>query len=141
MSLINELMETSSDLRVSSKFNTLNGVLYFSAGMLLILWPGAVQAIFGEAEFSGNEASLVRVVGMSVAVIGWLYFFGGRSGGRQFTAASVLDRIILVPLVLIPIALSGVYPRLLIAFAILDVLLGSTAWYLLVRERRAASAS
>lgn len=139
MSLINELKETPSNLRQSSKFNVLNGVLYFAAGMLLILWPGAVQVLFGEAEFVGNEASLIRVVGMAVAVIGWLYFFGGRSGGRQFTAASVLDRIILVPLVLVPIAMSGVYPALFIAFAILDPVLGLTAWYLLVQERRATT--
>lgn len=139
MSLINELMEAPSNLRQSSKFNVLNGVLYFGAGMLLILWPGAVQVLFGEAEFVGNEAPLVRVVGMAVAAIGWLYFFGGRSGGRQFTAASVLDRVILVPLVLVPIALSGVFPTFLFAFAILDPVLGLTAWYLLVRERRAAT--
>lgn len=141
MSLMNELMETPPDLRQSSKFNVLNGVLYFSAGMLLILWPGAVQVLLGEAEFVGNEASLVRVVGMAVAVIGWLYFFGGRSGSRQFSAASVLDRVILVPLVLVPIALSGVFPTLFIAFAILDPVLGLTAWYLLVRERRPTTES
>jgi hypothetical protein len=73
---------------------------------------------------------------MSVAVIGWFYFFGGRSGGRQVVAASVIDRIVLVPIVLIPIALAGVFPRLCWTFAVLDPLLGITAWYLLARERR-----
>jgi hypothetical protein len=73
---------------------------------------------------------------MAVAIIGWFYLFGGRSGGRQVVAASVLDRIILVPLVLIPLALAGVFPRLLLTFAVLDPLLGLVAWYLLARERR-----
>jgi hypothetical protein len=138
MSLLDELKEAPSTLRLSSKFTVLNGVLYFTAGMLLIVWPGALQSILGESEFVGREAPLVRVLGMSVAVIGWLYFFGGRSGGRQFAAASVVDRIILVPLVLVPIALAGVFPRLFWAFAILDPLLGIITWYLLAGERHLA---
>jgi hypothetical protein len=73
---------------------------------------------------------------MTVAIIGWFYLFGGRSGGRQVVAASVLDRIILVPLVLVPIAISGVFPHLLLFFAILDPLLGLVTWYLLAKERR-----
>jgi hypothetical protein len=139
MSLIEELKEAPPDLRLSSKFTTLNGIIYFTSGMLLIVWPGAVQTILGEGEFAGREAALFRAFGLSVAVIGWLYFFGGRSGGRQVVAASVVDRIILVPMVLIPIALAGVFPRLFWTFAILDPLLGITAWYLLARERRVAT--
>ena len=65
------------------------------------------------SDFVGREAALVRILGMTVAIIGWFYLFGGRSGGRQVVAASVLDRIILVPLVLVPIAISGVFPHLL----------------------------
>ncbi len=72
----------------------------------------------------------------AVAVIGWLYLFGGRSGGRQVVAASVLDRIVLVPVVLVPTALAGVFPHLLTSFAILDPVLGLGAWWLLSREER-----
>ena len=136
MSLIEELREAPSELRLSSRFTALNGVVYFASGMLLLVWPGAVQTILGDGDFAGREATLVRILGMSVAVIGWFYFFGGRSGGRQVVAASVLDRIILVPIVLIPIALAGVFPRLCWTFAVLDPLLGIIAWYLLARERR-----
>ena len=81
--------------------------------------------------FVGDEAALIRVMGMTVAVIGWLYVFGGRSGGRQVVAASVVDRLVLVPAVLVPLALAGVFPHLLLAFAILDPLLGIGAWLLL----------
>jgi hypothetical protein len=35
-------------------------------------------------------------------------------------AASVLDRWILVPAVLVPIAISGVFPHTLLAIAVLD---------------------
>ena len=47
----------------------------------------------------------MRVIGLTVAVIGWLYIFGGHSGARQFVAASVVDRLVFVPLVLIPLAI------------------------------------
>ena len=139
MSLIKELMEAPSNLRRSSKFTSLNGIIYLAFGMLLIVWPGALQTMLGEGEFVGREASLVQALGMSVAIIGWLYFFGGRSGGRQVVAASVIDRIVLVPIVLIPIALAGVFPRLFWTFAVLDPLLAIITWYLLVRERRVAT--
>jgi hypothetical protein len=70
------------------------------------------------------------VVGMAVAVIGWLYVFGGRSGARQFGPASVVDRVVLVPVVLVPLVTAGVFPHVLGAFAILDPSLGIGAWML-----------
>jgi hypothetical protein len=73
---------------------------------------------------------------MTVMVIGWLYLFGGLSGGRRIVAASVLDRMVLVPLVLVPLAIAGVFPHLLLAFAVLDPTLGIGAWLLLGRSDR-----
>ena len=71
-----------------------------------------------------------RLLGMTVAVIGWLYLFGGRSGGRQVVAASIVDRWVLVPGVLVPLAMAGVYPHSFLAFALLDVSLALGAWVL-----------
>ena len=134
MSLLGCLCDSKPDLAISSKFTIVNGFVYMAAGTTLMIWPGAVQTLFLDPEFVGREASLVRVIGMAVAIIGWFYFFGGRSGGRQIVAASVLDRIILVPLVLLPLGVSGVFPHLLLTFAILDPILGFIAWYLLTKE-------
>jgi hypothetical protein len=50
-----------------------------------------------ERAFVGSEEGLMRMIGMTVAVIGWLYVFGGRSVARQFVVASVVDRLLLVP--------------------------------------------
>jgi len=136
MSLIADLKESPENLALSSKYTSLNGIIYLAFGTLLMIWPGAVQTLLLDRNYVGNEAALVRVLGMAVAVIGWLYFFGGRSGGRQVVAASVLDRIILVPLVLVPTALAGVFPHTLATFAILDPVLALVAWWLLSRERR-----
>jgi hypothetical protein len=46
----------------------------------------------------------------------------------------VIDRLIFVPAVLIPLAVSGVFPHLFVALAILEPLLGFGAWVLLARK-------
>lgn len=46
-------------------------------------------------------------------------------------AASLVDRLLLVTAVLVPLAIAGVFPHLLITFAILDLKLGIGAWLLL----------
>jgi len=131
MSLIKDLLDKPASLSTASRYTVMNGFIYLGCGALLIAWPGATQTIFMDRAFVGDEAALIRVMGMTVAVIGWLYVFGGRSGGRQVVAASVVDRLVLVPAVLVPLALAGVFTHLLLAFAILDPLLGIGAWLLL----------
>jgi hypothetical protein len=83
--------------------------------------------------FVGDESGLMRAIGMAVAVIGWFYLIGGRSGSRQFVAASAFDRLILVPIVLVPLAIAGVFPHLFLAFTLLDVALAIGAWVLFGR--------
>ena len=130
MSFFSDLLEKPANLSTESKYAVMNGYIYLALGALLIVWPGAVQTIFMDAPFDGHESALFRVLGMTVAVIGWLYVFGGRSGARQFGPASVLDRVVLVPGVLVPLAIAGVFPHTLGAFAILDPALGIGAWVL-----------
>jgi hypothetical protein len=76
----------------------------------------------------------MRVIGLTVVVIGWLFVFGGGSGARQIVAASIIDRLIFVPAVLMPVAMAGVFPHLLLTFAALDVLLAIVAWILFARK-------
>ena len=130
MSFFSDLLEKPANLSTESKYAVMNGYIYLAIGALFIVWPGAVQTIFMDAPFVGNESALFRVVGMTLAVIGWLYVFGGRSGARQFGPASVLDRVVLVPGVLVPLVIAGVFPHTLGAFAILDPALGIGAWVL-----------
>jgi hypothetical protein len=135
MKLLDDLLERPSSLSAASRYTTLNGFLYLSSGALLLAWPGAVQALFLDPPFVGREESLVRVIGMTVAIIGWFYLFGGRSGARQMVAATIVDRLLLVPAVLVPLALAGVFPHLMVTFAVLDPALGIGAWVLLRRDR------
>jgi hypothetical protein len=141
MSLIKDLLERPFDQAITSKYTAMNGLIYLGFGALILVWPGMVQTIFRDAAFVGNEAALIRVMGMTVMVIGWLYLFGGLSGGRRIVVASVLDRVVLVPLVLVPLAIAGVFPHFLLAFGFLDPALGIGAWLLLSRSDRPRSHS
>jgi hypothetical protein len=135
MQLIKDLMERPAVLPATSRYAIMNGVIYTVLGLVLIAWPHALQVLLRERDFVGGEQGLMRVIGLTVLVIGWLYLFGGRTGGRQFTAASVVDRLIFVPAVTLPVACFGVFPRLLIAFTIMDMSLAVGAWVLLSRAK------
>jgi hypothetical protein len=132
-SLINDLLEKPANLSTASEYTAMNGLIYLTAGVLLIVWPGLTQTLFMDRAFVGDEQGLIRVMGLTVVVIGWLYLFGGRSGARQVVAASVVDRLIFVPGVLVPLAIAGVFPHLLLAFAFLDVALAIGAWVIFGR--------
>jgi uncharacterized protein YjeT (DUF2065 family) len=127
MKLIAALKESAPNLSAASKFTSACGLLYVASGVLFLLWPGSVQKLLLDPEFVGNEATLIRILGMTVAVIGMFYFFGGRSGGRQVVAASILGRLLLVPIVLVPTAASGVFPHTFLLFAVLDSALALVA--------------
>jgi hypothetical protein len=136
MSFINELLKPSLNLSTVSKYTVLNGIIYFGSGVLLIVWPGATQTIFRDAVFVGHEGALIRVIGLTLVVIGWLYLAGGRTDSQEFSAATVVDRLVFVPVVLVPLAVVGVFPHLLLTLAILDPLLAVGTWVLIGRERR-----
>ena len=135
MSLIDTLVKKPS-LSPASKFQSLNGIIYFGAGLGLILWPGLVQVLLRDPGFTGHESALFRALGLTVAMIGWHYYFGGRTGEKQVVAASLIERLIYVPLVLLPLALAGVFPHTFVAFTALDVGLAIGAWMLLRTEAR-----
>ncbi|MGD9502203.1 MAG: hypothetical protein AB7V40_06920 [Methyloceanibacter sp.] len=134
MSLVRDLLAKPERLTPASKYTVLNGVGYLVGGMLILLWPSVTQALFRDPAFAGQEEGLMRIIGFTVVLIGWFYVFGGRSGSRQVVAASIIDRLLFVPAVLVPIALAGVFPHLLLSFVLLDVSLAVGAWALLRRE-------
>jgi hypothetical protein len=126
--------ERPADLPTASRYTVVNGLIYLALGVLFIVWPGVVQALFIDRAFIGDEQGLFRVIGLTVVVIGRLYLFRSRSGGRQVVAASVVDRLIFVPAVLVPLAMVGVFPHVLLAFAAIDVSLAIGAWMISGQE-------
>jgi hypothetical protein len=117
-----------------SKYTIVGGLIYLASGALLVVWPGAVQTLLRDPAFVGHEAGLVRAMGVAVMVIGWFYLWGGRTGVQSFATATIFDRTILIPLVLLPLAFAGVFPHMMIAFALLDVVLGLGALVLVHRS-------
>ena len=134
MSFLEDIFLRPGNLTLPSKYLLMNGVLYLAGGGLLVAWPGAVQTLFADPAFVGHEEGLIRVIGAALVVVGWLCLFGGRSGARVMVAATVPDRVVFIPAVLVPLALAGVFPHFLIAIAILDPVLGIGAWALLRRS-------
>jgi hypothetical protein len=141
MSPIKIALEKPLNSTTASKYTVFNGFVYFGLGVLLILWPGAIQTPLGERPFVGDEQGLMRVIGMAVAIIGYYLLVGGRAVSRQTTAASVIDRLTIVPLVLVPLAIAGVFPRLLVAIVIVDICLAISTWLLLNRVEKTEALS
>jgi hypothetical protein len=135
MPLIDTLLK-KPNLTPASKLPALNGVIYLAAGVGLILWPGLIQMLLRDPPFTGHESGLFRALGLTTVVIGWHYYFGGGTGSEQVVAAGVIDRLIYVPLVLLPLAFAGVFPHTFIALTILEVCLAVGAWMLLGSEAR-----
>ena len=136
MSPIKIAREKPAHLTTASKYTVFNGFVYFGLGVLLILWPGSVQTLLGERAYVGDEQSLFRAMGMAVSIIGYYLLVGGHSGSRQTTAASVIDRLTIVPLVLLPLVMEGVFPRFFVAVVIVDVSLAISTWVILNRVER-----
>jgi hypothetical protein len=134
MSLASMLFERPVNLSAASRYGVMNGYLYLTIGGLLVVWPGVVQSLLRDRAFVGDEQGLFRAIGLAVSVIGWLYLFGSRAGSRQVVAASVVDRIVFVPVVLLPLAMAGIFPHVCLAFTALDVSLAIGAWLLLRRQ-------
>ncbi|MEW5849187.1 MAG: hypothetical protein AB2A00_10240 [Myxococcota bacterium] len=131
--LLRILMQAPANLPLSSRYIVGNGLFYMSFAVLTYAWPGMAQTIFQDPPFTAHEEPMLRLVGMTLFVIGWLYFWSGRWGALNVVAASVLGRLA-VPFALAPVILSGTLPHLLITFAVLDPLLAVGAWVLLARE-------
>jgi len=133
MSLTKDLLYRPPELSTASKYTVINGVIYLAAGVLLIAWPGATQTFLMDRNLSGTrKGSSVSLDCRSWSSAGFTYL-GGRTGGRQVVAASVIDRLIFVPIVLLPLAFTGVFPRWLVALTIIDVSLAIGAWVLFGR--------
>lgn len=131
MSLVTMALEKPTRLTTASKYTVFNGIVYLGLGVTLILWPGAIQTLFRERAFVGDEPGLFRALGMAVSLIGYYLVIGGRASSRQATAASVIDRLTVVPLVLLPLAIAGVFPRFMITVVIVDACLAISTWALL----------
>ncbi len=71
MSLLSDLAEAPAQRYSALRFTSACGVLCLAAGLSMLAWPGQAQVMLGERPFVEDEAALVRVIGMLLAVVGW----------------------------------------------------------------------
>src|SRR5262249_50713560 len=120
-----------------SRFIVANGVFYLSAAVVLVAAPPLVplDAVGLPAELSGSA----QVQGVLLAIVGWFYVMGGRTGATSFALATVVDRL-LVPFALVPLVVwSGAAP-IVLGFAVLDPLLALWALMLWRSDQRGGGA-
>jgi hypothetical protein len=118
-----------------TRYTAWNGVLYMLVGATFYAWPGSVQVLLRAPPFQAGEAGLVRALGITIAAIGYFYFFGARTGQDRFGVATILDRLI-VPVLLVPLVVTGeMSPQLGLPFAVLDPALAIGAWVIFARRR------
>jgi hypothetical protein len=121
-----------------SRYTVANGVFYMVIGLVFFAAPGVLLYLPDIEGFQGMEEGLYRAIGFTITIIGWFYFFGGRTNADSFGLATVGDRL-LVPLFLVPLAATGRIPvSIAAAFSVLDPMLGLGA-YVVWRRQRADS--
>jgi hypothetical protein len=130
--LIQALVEKSASPSTASRFTSLSGVFYLGMGLTICAAPSLVPLLFFEPTFIGREQGIFRLVGWIMGVVGWFLWIGGRTGARSFVAAGILARLA-VPLLVIPLAVSGVFPHMMWVFGILDPLSALVTWRMLSR--------
>jgi hypothetical protein len=113
-----------------SQYTVWNGYAYLAMGALFYAAPAVLLLVPGFPPFAGHDEGLIRALGLTVAIIGWFYVFGGRSQSTAFGLSTVVDRLLL-PLFLAPLIVTEAIPVPLgAAFAVLDPVLGFGAWWI-----------
>lgn len=118
-----------------SRYTAANGLLYVAFGAVVYAWP-EVTHLIGADDFRAGESGLVRVLGFVMLVIGWFYVMGARTRADSFGLATVLDRVLIVPVFLMALVVTDtVDAGLVVPFAILDPVLGLGALAVWLRTR------
>jgi hypothetical protein len=128
--LLHALREKSPTVSPASRMTSVAGVFYLCTGLAICAAPAIVPTVFFEPGFAGREAGIFRLVGWIMAVVGGFLWVGGRSGARSFVAAGIVARLA-VPLVVIPLAVAGIFPHMMMIFGVLDPLTGLLTWRLM----------
>jgi hypothetical protein len=134
--LVETTLVEGTAAHAADRLHLLEGAFYMLVGATWYMWPGSVQVLMRAPPFqSVGEVGLVRSLGMLLAVIGYLYIFGARTGQDRFGVATILDRL-LVPVLLVPLVIRGeLTPQAGLPFAVIDPVLGIGAWVVYSRNQ------
>lgn len=110
----------SEPLSTTSKFLLAQGCMYSAIGLNALLAPDLFAKIH-MFEIEGDSAPW-RLLGMAVSVIGYFYIMSARINSRYFATTTVLDRVVLCPVMIVMGSYLGGPPLLCYVFAFVDAL-------------------
>lgn len=124
-----EALTKAPPLSRLSRYTVANGLFYMVLGLAIFTLPADLLATALLLEgWQGYEEGWARIVGFTLAVVGWFYVMGGRTGAASFGLATVVDRAI------VPFAMYGLWATgkvdvgMVAGVGILDPILGLGAY-------------
>ena len=117
------------------KYIEVNAFLYMLIGLSFCFFPMLHSSLGLIPEVVGREVSFLRVIGFTLFLVGYFYFFGARTHKVSFCLATIFDRLILVPIFLGFIVMYGKLEiGFVLPFLILDPVLALIGLYLWKKE-------
>ena len=113
-----------------SRYTERCGYGYVLLGLLLFFAPGAQVAVGLLPPFSGQEEGMYRLIGMSLAFVGYFYVFGGRGQSQVFGLATVLDRLVVPLFGLYVLQVSTIAPMVVLPMCVLDPILAMGGYWM-----------
>lgn len=118
-----------ADLRTKSgKTVEMFGWLIYVEGLVILFAPYFVASLLHLPDLNEQAGNFFRLVGLLVAGLGMLYIVSGRLNARGFIFASLLDRPLVPPVMLVLWYLGLIPWQLALIFSIQDF--GSFLWTL-----------
>ena len=114
------------------------GYFYLLVGVLFLLIPGVPVDLGLIPRFQGQEEGLVRLLGLTIGLIGYFYVFGARTHSDAFGLSTVVDRLLVPFLIGFVVFISDVALMLVLPLAIIDPILALIALLLWKRQQSKA---
>mmetsp|Transcript_2025 Transcript_2025/g.4682 ORF Transcript_2025/g.4682 Transcript_2025/m.4682 type:complete len:186 (-) Transcript_2025:25-582(-) len=110
-------------LGMQKSTSALEGVLYFVLGMQTWLVPETAHYTFLMPPLEPAEAQIARLGGMGMMVVGYFYMQMARTNSPFVVAASIFNRLLLVPPMFAVAGMLGARWQVCLAIALLDTAL------------------
>ncbi|MEC7984308.1 MAG: hypothetical protein VX278_04040 [Myxococcota bacterium] len=117
-------------------FTELCGYAYGFIGATFFFLPHLQVQMGMLPPYQGQEEGMVRLLGLTLGIIGYFYVFGARTHARSFCLSTVVDRLLVPFLLAFVFLVSDVALMLILPLAVLDPLLAITALFLWYKEER-----
>ncbi|MBA93761.1 MAG: hypothetical protein CMG47_01680 [Candidatus Marinimicrobia bacterium] len=112
------------------KYIEINSFLYMLIGLSFCFFPTLHSSLGIIPMVEGREIGFLQVIGFTLFLVGYFYYFGARTHKVSICLATVFDRLILVPLFLGFIVITGTLELgFALPFLILDPILALGALY------------